>query len=81
MHSRSRVFERRTDRLLLRESSDSSQAELGHFTELPDVRLRMIRQKAMPLIGEDPTRVPDHLFSGPDLEVNDDVRARLFSER
>jgi len=40
-----------------------------------------LRQKAMPLIAEDPTRVPDNLFSGPDLPVDDDVRARLFGER
>ena len=40
-----------------------------------------LRQKAMPLIAEDPTRVPDNLFSGPDLPVDGDVRARLFGER
>jgi menaquinone-9 beta-reductase len=40
----------------------------------------MIRRKAMPLIEQDPTRVPDHLFSGPDLPANDEVRARLFGE-
>jgi len=34
----------------------------------------------MPLIAEDPTRVPDHIFSGPDLPVDDSVRARLFGE-
>jgi menaquinone-9 beta-reductase len=39
-----------------------------------------IREKAMPLIAQDPTRVPDHLFSGPDLPVNENVRARLFGE-
>jgi menaquinone-9 beta-reductase len=39
-----------------------------------------IRQKAMPLIAEDPTRVPGHLFSGPDLPVSDQVRARFFGE-
>jgi menaquinone-9 beta-reductase len=39
-----------------------------------------IRERAMPLVGQDPTRVPDHLFSGPDLPVNDGVRARLFGE-
>jgi menaquinone-9 beta-reductase len=38
------------------------------------------RQKAMPLIAEDPTRVPDHLNSGPDLPVDDAVRARFFGE-
>jgi len=39
-----------------------------------------LRGKAMPLIAEDPTRVPDHIFSGPDLPVDDSVRARLFGE-
>jgi hypothetical protein len=34
----------------------------------------------MPLIAQDPTRLPDHLFSGPDLPVNDKIRARLFGE-
>jgi len=38
------------------------------------------REKAMPMIGQDPTRVPDHLFSGPDLPVNETVRARFFGE-
>jgi 2-polyprenyl-6-methoxyphenol hydroxylase-like FAD-dependent oxidoreductase len=33
------------------------------------------REKAMPLIGQDPTRVPDHFFSGPDLPVNADACA------
>jgi 2-polyprenyl-6-methoxyphenol hydroxylase-like FAD-dependent oxidoreductase len=38
------------------------------------------RARALPLIGHDPTRVPDHLFSGPDLPVNEHVRTRLFGE-
>lgn len=38
------------------------------------------RQKAMPKIMEDLTRVPDHLFSGPDLRTDETVRARLFGE-
>jgi 2-polyprenyl-6-methoxyphenol hydroxylase-like FAD-dependent oxidoreductase len=46
----------------------------------PSATASAIRQKAMPLIAEDPTRVPDHLFSGPDLPVNDKVRARFFGE-
>jgi menaquinone-9 beta-reductase len=46
----------------------------------PSPEASAIRQKAMPLIAQDPTRVPDHLFSGPDLPVNEDVRARLFGE-
>jgi 2-polyprenyl-6-methoxyphenol hydroxylase-like FAD-dependent oxidoreductase len=40
----------------------------------------LIRQKALPLIAEDPTRVPDHLLSGPDLPVDESVRARFFGE-
>lgn len=46
--------------------------------QTPEARLR--RQKAMPLIAEDPTRVPDYLFSGPDLPMDDSVRARFFGE-
>ena len=47
----------------------------------PSPKAAALRQKAMPLIAEDPTRVPDNLFSGPDLPVDNDVRARLFGER
>jgi menaquinone-9 beta-reductase len=39
-----------------------------------------IRQKALPLIEADPTRVPDHLFGGPELPIDDAVRARFFGE-
>ena len=38
------------------------------------------RAKALPLIAQDPTRVPDHLFSGPDLPVDETVRRRFFGE-
>ena len=38
------------------------------------------RAKALPLIGEDPTRVPDHIFSGPELPLDENVRARFFGE-
>jgi len=38
------------------------------------------RAQAMPLIAEDPTRVPDHIFSGPDLPLDAQTRARLFGE-
>jgi 2-polyprenyl-6-methoxyphenol hydroxylase-like FAD-dependent oxidoreductase len=38
------------------------------------------RQKAMPKIAEDLMRVPDHLFSGPDLPLDETVRARLFAD-
>ncbi len=46
----------------------------------PSSKAAGIREKAMPLIAQDPTRVPDHLFSGPDLPVSENVRARLFGE-
>jgi len=38
------------------------------------------RTRAMPLIAQDETRVPDHLFSGPDLPADDSVRRRFFGE-
>jgi 2-polyprenyl-6-methoxyphenol hydroxylase-like FAD-dependent oxidoreductase len=38
------------------------------------------RQKAMPKILEDSARVPDHLFGGPELPLDDTVRARFFGE-
>ena len=38
------------------------------------------RQKAMPEIMADMTRVPDHLFSGPELPADETVRARFFGE-
>jgi hypothetical protein len=34
----------------------------------------------MPLIEQDPTRMPDNLTIGPDLPLNNNVRARLFGE-
>ena len=39
-----------------------------------------LRAKAMPLIAQDPTRVPDHINSGLDLPLNEQVRARMFGE-
>jgi 2-polyprenyl-6-methoxyphenol hydroxylase-like FAD-dependent oxidoreductase len=38
------------------------------------------RAKAMPLIMEDPSRVPDHLFCGPELPIDDSVKRRFFGE-
>jgi 2-polyprenyl-6-methoxyphenol hydroxylase-like FAD-dependent oxidoreductase len=38
------------------------------------------RQKAMPKITEDMTRVPDHLFGGPELPYDETVRARFFGD-
>lgn len=39
-----------------------------------------LRAKAMPLIAQDPTRVPDHINSGLDLPLDGQVRARMFGE-
>jgi len=38
------------------------------------------RARAMPLIAQDESRVPDHLFSGPDLPSDESVRRRFFGE-
>jgi menaquinone-9 beta-reductase len=46
----------------------------------PSPEAAALRTRSMPLIAEDPTRVPDHIFSGPDLPVNEQVRARFFGE-
>jgi hypothetical protein len=51
------------------------------FTELfiqPGVKADAARAKALPLIIDDPTRVPDHLFSGPELPCDELVRGRFF---
>jgi menaquinone-9 beta-reductase len=39
------------------------------------------RQRAMPGIAEDFSRVPDHLFGGPELPMDETVRARFFGDR
>jgi 2-polyprenyl-6-methoxyphenol hydroxylase-like FAD-dependent oxidoreductase len=39
-----------------------------------------VRERAFPLIVADPTRFPDHIFSGPDLPCDELVRKRLFGE-
>jgi menaquinone-9 beta-reductase len=44
------------------------------------VEARARRAKALPLIAEDPSRVPDHVFGGPELPLDDDVKARFFGE-
>jgi 2-polyprenyl-6-methoxyphenol hydroxylase-like FAD-dependent oxidoreductase len=38
------------------------------------------RARALPAIAQDPMRSPDHLFSGPDLPWNDNVRRVFFGE-
>jgi 2-polyprenyl-6-methoxyphenol hydroxylase-like FAD-dependent oxidoreductase len=39
------------------------------------------RAIAMPLIAADPTRIPDHIISGPELPIDGSVRTRFFGER
>lgn len=46
----------------------------------PSPEAAALRARALPQIAEDPTRVPDHIFSGPDLPSNEQVRARFFGE-
>ena len=65
------------------QSSEIVRTITGWFHDLfqslgPDAEAR--RDRALPLIGQDPTRVPDVLFSGPDLPVASDARARFFGE-
>jgi hypothetical protein len=55
----------------------------GWFNELllthgPQAATR--RQRALSLIAEDPMRIPDHIFSGPDLPADETVRRRFFGE-
>jgi len=46
----------------------------------PSPEAAALRAKAIPLIAQDPTRVPDHLNSGLDLPLNEQVRAQMFGE-
>jgi 2-polyprenyl-6-methoxyphenol hydroxylase-like FAD-dependent oxidoreductase len=38
------------------------------------------RARAVPLLAQDRTRMPDHIFSGPDRFVDESTRRRLFGE-
>lgn len=38
------------------------------------------RARALPLIAQDPSRIPDVLFSGPEFPLNANSRARFFGE-
>ena len=38
------------------------------------------RARALPLLAEDGTRAPDHLFSGPEQPLDDSVKRRFFGE-
>ena len=49
--------------------------------EDPRPEAQVLRQRAMPRIAEDLSRVPDHLLSGPDMPADETVRERLFGER
>ena len=53
------------------------------FTEMylatgPDADAR--RERAMPLIADDPSRQPDSIFSGPDAPADEATRKRFFAE-
>jgi len=48
------------------------------YEQGPEAEAR--RAKAMPLIAQDETRIPDHLFCGPDLPLDETVRKRFFGE-
>ena len=39
-----------------------------------------MRALALPLIAQEPERVPEHLFGGPDLPCDETVRRRFFGE-
>jgi 2-polyprenyl-6-methoxyphenol hydroxylase-like FAD-dependent oxidoreductase len=39
------------------------------------------RARALPLLAEDPSRVPDILLDGPGLAVDDNLRSRFFGEQ
>jgi len=38
------------------------------------------RARAFPLLAQDPTRAPDHIFGGPDLPLDETVRRCFFRE-
>jgi menaquinone-9 beta-reductase len=38
------------------------------------------RARALPLIAQDPTRMPDHVVSGPELPADETVKQRFFGE-
>jgi 2-polyprenyl-6-methoxyphenol hydroxylase-like FAD-dependent oxidoreductase len=48
------------------------------FDRTPEGHAR--REKAFPLVAQDPTRMPDTVFTGPDHEVSDEMRQRFFAE-
>jgi 2-polyprenyl-6-methoxyphenol hydroxylase-like FAD-dependent oxidoreductase len=38
------------------------------------------RARGLPLLGEDPTRMPDAFFSGPEVPLDETARRRFFGE-
>ena len=53
------------------------------FNELflePGRKAEARRARAFPLIAQDPTRIPQHIFIGPDLPLDETVRRRFFGE-
>lgn len=38
------------------------------------------RARAFPLIAQDPTRIPDHVASGPEVPADETIRKRFFGE-
>ena len=39
-----------------------------------------VAARALPLVAQDPSRMPDHIFGGPDLPADESVRRRFFGE-
>ena len=38
------------------------------------------RARVLPMLAQEPSRIPDHFFGGPDLPADETVRRRLFGE-
>ena len=53
---------------------------LGIMLYEPGEEADVRRARALPLLGQDNTRMPNHLLSGPDVPADDTVRARFFGE-
>lgn len=53
---------------------------LGEFFLVTGPSADARRAHALPLIGQDKTRIPDLVFSGPDAPLAPHARARLFGE-
>ena len=53
---------------------------LSEFFYTPGAEADAIRARALPLLAEDASRIPDANFSGPDMELDDTTRRRMFGE-